>query len=68
MNKFLHQPLQMLKAAAREGDAARIDAIRAAFQRESRNGHSEAASPEPEPSLDGAEPDSGETKSLLSKS
>ena len=68
MNKFLHQPLQMLKAAAREGDAARIAAIRAAFQRESRNGHSEAASQEPETSLDRAEPESGETKSLLSKS
>jgi glutamyl-tRNA reductase len=33
MNKFLHKPLQMLKAAAREGDAAVIEAIRAAFQR-----------------------------------
>ncbi|MGB0124001.1 MAG: glutamyl-tRNA reductase [Silvibacterium sp.] len=33
MNKFLHQPLQILKAAAREGDAATVDAIRAAFQR-----------------------------------
>jgi glutamyl-tRNA reductase len=67
MNKFLHQPLQMLKAAAREGDAARIEAIRAAFQRESRNGHNEAASQEPETSLDNAEPESGEAKPLLSK-
>src|SRR5580698_3432688 len=32
MNKFLHQPLQALKAAAREGDLATIDAIRAAFR------------------------------------
>jgi glutamyl-tRNA reductase len=31
MNKFLHQPLQMLKAAAREGDAITVEAIRAAF-------------------------------------
>jgi glutamyl-tRNA reductase len=33
MNKFLHQPLQVLKSAAREGDAATVGAIRAAFQR-----------------------------------
>jgi glutamyl-tRNA reductase len=33
MNKFLHQPLQILKAAAREGDAATVEAIRAAFHR-----------------------------------
>ncbi|HEX5234647.1 MAG TPA: glutamyl-tRNA reductase [Silvibacterium sp.] len=32
MNKFLHQPLQVLKDAARAGDAAIVDAIRAAFQ------------------------------------
>jgi glutamyl-tRNA reductase len=32
MNKFLHQPLQALKAAAREGDLATVDAIRAAFR------------------------------------
>jgi glutamyl-tRNA reductase len=40
MNKFLHQPLQALKAAAREGDLATVDAIRAAFQ---MNGSREAA-------------------------
>jgi len=67
MNKFLHQPLLMLKAAAREGDSARIEAIRAAFQRESRNGHSEAASQGPETSPDSAD-QSGEAKSLLIKS
>lgn len=33
MNKFLHKPLQMLKTAAREGDAAVVEAICAAFQR-----------------------------------
>ncbi len=33
MNKFLHQPLQTLKAAAREGDTAAVETIRAAFQR-----------------------------------
>jgi glutamyl-tRNA reductase len=44
MNKFLHQPLQVLKAAAREGDAAVIEAIRAAFQREDKRND---ASPEP---------------------
>ncbi|GGH12338.1 glutamyl-tRNA reductase [Silvibacterium dinghuense] len=31
VNKFLHHPLQALKSAARDGDAAAIDAIRAAF-------------------------------------
>jgi glutamyl-tRNA reductase len=31
VNKFLHHPLQALKAAARDGDAAVIDAIRGAF-------------------------------------
>jgi glutamyl-tRNA reductase len=40
MNKFLHQPLQALKAAAREGDLATVDAIRAAFR---LNGSGEAA-------------------------
>jgi glutamyl-tRNA reductase len=42
MNKFLHQPLQVLKTAAREGDLATIDAIRAAFR---LKGGREAASP-----------------------
>jgi len=32
VNKFLHHPLQALKTAAREGDAAAVDAIRTAFQ------------------------------------
>ncbi len=32
MNKFLHQPLRALKTAAGAGDAATIEAIRAAFQ------------------------------------
>ena len=32
VNKFLHHPLQALKAAAREGDESAIDAIRTAFQ------------------------------------
>ncbi|HVT98874.1 MAG TPA: glutamyl-tRNA reductase, partial [Acidobacteriaceae bacterium] len=34
MNKFMHMPLQALKAAAREGDAAALEAIRAMFGRE----------------------------------
>ena len=32
MNKFLHLPLQAIKAAALEGDQVTLDAIRAAFQ------------------------------------
>jgi len=31
VNKFLHQPLRVLKAAAREGDLVTVEAIRAAF-------------------------------------
>ncbi len=40
VNKFLHQPLRALKAAAREGDLATVEAIRTAF---GLNGTSEAA-------------------------
>jgi glutamyl-tRNA reductase len=32
MNKFLHAPLQALKTAAREGDLAKMDAIREGFE------------------------------------
>jgi len=42
VNKFLHQPLQALKAAAREGDLATVETIRTAF---GLNGSREAASP-----------------------
>jgi glutamyl-tRNA reductase len=34
MNKFMHMPLQALKAAAREGDAAALETIRGMFERE----------------------------------
>jgi glutamyl-tRNA reductase len=40
VNKFLHQPLQTLKAAAREGDLATVETIRTAF---GLNGSREAA-------------------------
>jgi len=59
MNKFLHQPLQTLKAAAREGDAAAVEAIRAAFQRQ--GGREEGAQEEQEKGK------SGESESLLSR-
>jgi glutamyl-tRNA reductase len=42
VNKFLHHPLQALKTAAREGDVASIDAIRAVFHL----GEGEAIEPE----------------------
>jgi hypothetical protein len=32
MNKFLHMPLQALKTAAREGDAATVEAICGVFE------------------------------------
>ena len=49
MNKFLHQPLQALKAAAREGDAGAVEAIRAAFQRSGSRDVAELAEVKPEP-------------------
>ena len=70
MNKFLHQPLKMLKAAAREGDAATVEAIRAAFQR--TEGREEAGSDNLGPSQSGAPASdavlkSGESEPLISK-
>jgi len=64
MNKFLHQPLQMLKAAARSGDAARVEAIRAAFLREAREDADagDGVSAESDSEIQG-----GDAKSLLSK-
>jgi len=50
MNKFLHLPLQALKSAARDGDAAALDAIRGMFQKEC-GGH-KAAETELEPDKD----------------
>jgi glutamyl-tRNA reductase len=43
VNKFLHHPLQALKTAAREGDAAAVDAIRTAFQLNESREAAEAA-------------------------
>jgi glutamyl-tRNA reductase len=34
MNKFMHLPLQAMKSAAREGDAASLETIRGMFQKE----------------------------------
>jgi len=34
MNKFMHMPLQAMKAAAREGDSGALEAIRAMFRRD----------------------------------
>jgi glutamyl-tRNA reductase len=41
MNKFMHMPLQALKAAARDGDAAALETIRGMFEGE--YGHKPAA-------------------------
>lgn len=49
MNKFLHQPLQALKAAAREGDAAAVEAIRSAFHRAGNREDQAPVLNEPEP-------------------
>jgi glutamyl-tRNA reductase len=71
MNKFLHQPLQTLKAAAREGDVAAVEAIRAAFQRNGSKEDAESAFPEKrkpgEEAANGTLPTSGKSESLLSK-
>jgi glutamyl-tRNA reductase len=39
MNKFLHPPMQALKAAAREGDVARIEAIRETYALDAGHGY-----------------------------
>jgi glutamyl-tRNA reductase len=70
MNKFLHKPLQLLKAAARDGDGATVEAIRAAFQTTAGKGDVEGLEdPQPgmaEPASD-AEPKSGDSEPLISK-
>lgn len=63
MNKFLHQPLQMLKAAAREGDAAKVEAIRSAFLREAVREESNAIEFPDDSAQEAAEP----LKPFLSK-
>jgi glutamyl-tRNA reductase len=71
MNKFLHQPLQLLKAAARDGDAATVEAIRAAFRRGNRDGvdpdFSEEVKAESEAATNDSAPDSGESERVISK-
>ena len=39
MNKFLHPPMQALKQAARDGDGARIDAIRETYMLDAGHGY-----------------------------
>lgn len=63
MNKFLHQPLLALKAAAREGDTATVEAIRTAFQ---RVGNKEDSAEEMRPHAEPL-PESGEAVRLISK-
>ena len=49
MNKFMHMPLQAMKSAARDGDAAALETIRGMFEKE--YGH-KAAGPADEPGDD----------------
>jgi glutamyl-tRNA reductase len=52
MNKFMHMPLQAMKSAARDGDAAALDTIRGMFDREcgrEKGAEGHAASAETEP-------------------
>ena len=72
MNKFLHQPLQTLKAAAREGDTAAVELIRSAFQRQGgREDAGNAAQDQSAPDADAPPAESagksGEPESLISK-
>ena len=46
MNKFMHMPLQALKAAAREGDAAALETIRGMFERDCGHKPTQATSTE----------------------
>jgi len=65
MNKFLHQPLQAMKSAARGGDLSAIETIRSAFglngSREAAAAHSdhsiESSRAADEPALTAKEPD-----------
>jgi glutamyl-tRNA reductase len=49
MSKFLHLPLQALKSAARDGDAAALETIRGMFQRDigGKTAEPDAANAEP---------------------
>jgi glutamyl-tRNA reductase len=67
MNKFLHQPLQMLKAAAREGDASTVEAIRAAFHAPAVRQNVEGESAEQEKPAGDADVASGKSETLSSK-
>jgi glutamyl-tRNA reductase len=60
MNKFMHMPLQALKSAARDGDAAALETIRGMFEKEyghkaagSAEGADAVSAPEPESERDG---------------
>jgi glutamyl-tRNA reductase len=61
MNKFMHMPLQALKAAAREGDAAALETIRAMFGRD--YGHKPAVAEHA--SEKAAGPESGDESSKI---
>jgi glutamyl-tRNA reductase len=62
MNKFMHMPLQALKAAAREGDAAALETIHAMFGRDC--GHKPAANAEHAPER-ATEPESSDESSKI---
>src|SRR5208283_1364160 len=54
MNKFLHQPLRALKAAAQQGDVAAVEAIRVAFSPNgSREGATDPVQPAEKTSISG---------------
>jgi len=51
MNKFMHMPLQALKAAAREGDAMALEAIRGMFRRDYAHKADPSGSADPNPEI-----------------
>jgi glutamyl-tRNA reductase len=57
MNKFLHLPLQAMKSAARDGDAAALETIRGMFQHETP---AEKPAARPAADIETSEPHSGQ--------
>jgi glutamyl-tRNA reductase len=57
MAKFLHLPLQAMKSAARDGDAAALEAIRGMFGKETPNAKAAGNSPSSEPADPSKDPE-----------
>ena len=67
MNKFLHPPMQALKQAAREGDVARIEAIRETYSLDAGHGYAGRIAAREEDTAEGAGLSETELAELLRK-